>query len=347
MWHHLSSLRLLAYLSLSVIVAAVVLAPLLTDGQRTHTDQSHVAGPGLVPSSNADKETEKNGTVAALPSFDVVRVEPNGDAVLAGRAAPGSTVTVLRNSAPYADTVADSNGAFALVLPQLPAGASDILLRSVGRDGAAAQSEAGITTVIAQDRTSPPMVARMSPDSATAVLSAGIHPDAARHDGGNQPNAVRIESVDLQAGTRIFVSGRAAPGAIIRLLLNDRWMAEQPAAQDGQVTFDIRNRPRSGNYRIRLEEIDPSGGPPRSHSDAALALPHEVTATAGSQVDHTGAVLIPGNTVVIARGDNLWTISRRVYGQGGRYTLIFGANREAIHDPNKIYPKQVFIIPAS
>lgn len=49
---------------------------------------------------------------------------------------------------------------------------------------------------------------------------------------------------------------------------------------------------------------------------------------------------------IIRRGDNLWTIARRVYGQGIRYTQIYGANRGQIRDPNLIYPGQVFDLPA-
>src|SRR3954470_11444908 len=40
---------------------------------------------------------------ATLPAFDVVRIEPNGDAILAGRAVPGATITVLRNGSAFAE----------------------------------------------------------------------------------------------------------------------------------------------------------------------------------------------------------------------------------------------------
>ena len=48
---------------------------------------------------------------------------------------------------------------------------------------------------------------------------------------------------------------------------------------------------------------------------------------------------------IIRSGDNLWTIARRVYGSGYRYTQIYGANREQIRDPDLIYPGQVFDLP--
>lgn len=48
---------------------------------------------------------------------------------------------------------------------------------------------------------------------------------------------------------------------------------------------------------------------------------------------------------IIRRGDNLWTIARRVYGEGIRYTTIYEANTGQIRDPDQIYPGQVFQLP--
>ncbi len=48
---------------------------------------------------------------------------------------------------------------------------------------------------------------------------------------------------------------------------------------------------------------------------------------------------------IIRRGDNLWTIARRVYGTGVSYTMIFDANKSQIRDPDLIYPGQVFDLP--
>jgi nucleoid-associated protein YgaU len=41
----------------------------------------------------------------------------------------------------------------------------------------------------------------------------------------------------------------------------------------------------------------------------------------------------------------LWQISRRVYGRGVRYSTIYLANQEAITNPNRIFPGQVFKVP--
>jgi nucleoid-associated protein YgaU len=57
-----------------------------------------------------------------VPTFDVVRVEKSGEAVLAGRAPAGSEVTVLDGDMPLGIVTADSQGQWVLVLevPLLP-----------------------------------------------------------------------------------------------------------------------------------------------------------------------------------------------------------------------------------
>ncbi|KQW31031.1 peptidoglycan-binding protein [Rhizobium sp. Root274] len=51
------------------------------------------------------------------------------------------------------------------------------------------------------------------------------------------------------------------------------------------------------------------------------------------------------NSVIIRRGDTLWQISRRVYGQGVRYTTIYLANENQIRNPDLIEPGQIFTVP--
>lgn len=50
-------------------------------------------------------------------------------------------------------------------------------------------------------------------------------------------------------------------------------------------------------------------------------------------------------SVIIRRGDTLWQIARRTYGQGVRYTTIYLANQDQIRNPNRISPGQIFSVP--
>jgi nucleoid-associated protein YgaU len=49
---------------------------------------------------------------------------------------------------------------------------------------------------------------------------------------------------------------------------------------------------------------------------------------------------------VVARGETLWTISRRYMKKGARYDVIRNANGRKIRDPDRIYPCQRLLLPA-
>ncbi|MGV3651202.1 MAG: LysM peptidoglycan-binding domain-containing protein [Devosia sp.] len=49
----------------------------------------------------------------------------------------------------------------------------------------------------------------------------------------------------------------------------------------------------------------------------------------------------------VVRGDTLWGISRRAYGAGRHFRVIFDANRDVVTDPDLIFPGQRLAIPDS
>ena len=50
-------------------------------------------------------------------------------------------------------------------------------------------------------------------------------------------------------------------------------------------------------------------------------------------------------TYTVKKGDCLWNIAKKFYGNGAAYTKIYDANTNKIADPNRINPGQVFVIP--
>lgn len=76
-----------------------------------------------------------------------------------------------------------------------------------------------------------------------------------------------------------------------------------------------------------------------SGNEEAAATPPLPTPSANN------AVVAQIQTTTVARGDSLWRISRKVFGHGVRYTLIYEANADQIRDPSLIYPGQIFVLP--
>ena len=244
------------------------------------------AAPGPAPPAEQPAAAAREAPVA--PSFDVVRVEPTGESVIAGRAAPGATVELLRNGKSHARVASDAAGLFAFVPPPFPPGSHEVILQSIAPDGTRTQSQSSITVAIAEKKDTKPLIALTTPDKPTVVLSspqapaaAGTKPEepAARTAAlpqaqppasgaapavtptprpGGTPAAgsaasaagprpqVRIATVEAEEGGRLFVSGEAAPGATVRLYLNDTLIAPGGAGADGRVSFAIGRGVRPG-----------------------------------------------------------------------------------------------------
>lgn len=408
-------------------------------GRSASVDPSSVpAGGGAPSSSPADAArkpaAEQPAGVAPGPVFDVVRVEPSGEAVIAGRAGPGATVELVVNGKVYATAVADPSGLFALVPPALAPGPHEIVLQIRGQDGTRTQSAQSVTVVVAANRTDAPLVTVAAPGQPSVILSrpddptrvAGVEPasppgvrpssvpgtpavpasDAPR-PAAPRP-AVRIASVEAEGAGRLLVAGNAAPAATVRLYLNDTFVAPGSAGKDGRITFSIERGVQPGSYQVRLDDVDPVSAGVRSRAEVSFLMPQPVfaaatppgraapqasgptssgttssgptspgatssgptsagsgptrpatggperrdVAAAPSAPPPSGApdlgttVVVPEvNTAIVTRGESLWVISKRTYGEGLRYTVIFGANNRQIRDPNLIYPGQVFVLP--
>jgi LysM domain len=96
-----------------------------------------IAGP---PSGPANEQS--------IPHFDVVRTERTGEAVIAGRAAPGAIVDLMRESERLDRAVADESGEFVMVPSRLPAGSYELTLNARLSDGTVASSNKGVTVTI-------------------------------------------------------------------------------------------------------------------------------------------------------------------------------------------------------
>ncbi|MBO0753424.1 MAG: LysM peptidoglycan-binding domain-containing protein, partial [Bradyrhizobiaceae bacterium] len=262
-----------------------------------------------------------------LPAFDVARVEPSGDIVVAGRTTPRAIVELLRNGNLYNRVVADASGQFTMVPPKLPAGDSELTLRSRPPSGAPAMSKQTIVVSVPANHKDQPVVALMAPDQPSVILSK---------PGDASGDSIVVETVESEAGGRkLFVTGHTAPGALVRLYLNNAYQATGTADDKGRVSFTPAGNGSARNYQVRLEEVDRASGVVISRAEVPFTAPQ-----GGTMAAAPGA----SKSVTVSRGDSLWRISRLAYGDGARYTVIYDANPQ-IRNPDRIYPGQVFRIP--
>lgn len=97
----------------------------------------------------------------AGPRVDVARIDDRGEAaVIAGQAAPGAKVELLRDGKPLFAVTADAAGQFVMTPPQLPAGAYELTLRAQAPDGTLTQSSRTMPVTIAEAAPPPARLAR-------------------------------------------------------------------------------------------------------------------------------------------------------------------------------------------
>ena len=268
--------------------------------------------------------------VPAAPSFDIVKIAPDGSAVIAGRAEPGAHVRVLDDGKPLGEVDADRRGEWVLT-PDAPLapGSRQLSLEAIDpQTGAKASSHDTVALAVAPPARPEQSLAVLLPGDADKPVQALQLPG-----GAPQSGALSLDSADFGGEDRVVLSGHAPAGAKVNIYAGDKPLGAVTADKAGSWSL-AAPRPRlAGNYDLRAEQLGTDGNVASRVARAFEAPP---------------ALTVPESArYTVKSGNNLWWIARRTYGEGTRYTLIYGANRGHIHDPNLIYPGQVFSLPRS
>ncbi len=264
--------------------------------------------------------------------FDIVRVTPEGSTVLAGRAAPGATVTVQDAGRTVGQATADGRGSWVMVpTAKLPPGASELTLTSRAPDGKIAAADAPVVVLVPQpaapSQPPPPALALLTPPSAPSRL---LQPPA----GAAPAQRLGLGTVDYDDHGAIRFSGTAPPDAPVRAYVDNAPVGDATADPAGRWAMSPPQEVEPGLHQLRLDQLTPQG---QVANRVELPFKREELAQA----------MIGDGQIIVQPGQNLWRLARRSYGAGIRYTVIFLANRDQIRDANRIYPGQVFATPGA
>ncbi|HEY4343806.1 MAG TPA: Ig-like domain-containing protein [Parvibaculum sp.] len=263
----------------------------------------------------------------SIPTFDIVRVERDGSTVVAGRALPGAKVAIKANGETVGTATADERGEWVVVLDKpLKPGSIEVTLSATNPDGSVKNSVQSVAVNVPEQKDKPALVVMSEPGKASRVLQGpGVPSDA-----GN----LVLETVDYDANGNLIISGKADPAAAIRVYIGGKAVGDAVAAASGHWELRPTVVIAPGHYAMRVDQLDAAG-----KVVARVELPFER--------GEPGAVVeaLKKGKVVIQPGNNLWNIARDLYGAGTSYTVIYGANKDQIRDPNLIYPGQVFATP--
>ncbi len=154
-----------------------------------------------------------------------------------------------------------------------------------------------------------------------------------------EPEFIQIRSLSWENKSTLRLSGFASGGYSMRAYFDDQFIASielDSAPTDNKayrwsMVAEALMQPNR-NYPLLAELIDKNGNVIKK-SSINVSLEALAIGEDGSEM------------MVIHKGDALWRIAYRAYGQGVRYVDIFKRNSERINDPNLIFPNQIFAIP--
>jgi len=305
----------------------------------------------------AASESEPAAQEGTVPSFDIVRLEKTGEAVMAGRAAPFAIVEIYDHDQLVASTQADEKGDWVIVLDQpLSPGSHELRLEAKDDEGGTSvPSEQSVVMLVPE------------PDdtegSASVSVTSGTEQVASAEEGGGTSgeaiavlvpqdeggqvevlqgptegigiaggDGLSLDTLDYNEAGDVTLSGRAKPDAEVRAYVDGALAGRAQADSSGAWVMTLDQPVDLGLHDLRVDQVDDKG---------------QVLSRLETPFDR-GSLQLPESAeplVIIQPGNNLWTIARHTYGSGFQYTQIFQANKNQIADPDLIYPGQIFILP--
>ena len=293
------------------------------------------------------------------PSFDTVRVESNGEAVIAGRAAPGTDVVAKLNGQVVATAKTTADGSFVMIPGKaLPAGAGALTLETTTA-GKTQVSTQTVAVAVKPKGEGENTVAVLTPDAPTKIIQA---PKPLTND-------VTLDAIDYGATGNILFAGRALAEAPVRLYVDNIYLGEAKTDDQGKWNYSGGTTIKPGTFKLRLDQMDGKGdvasrievpfkreeatkvaavvaaaNPPAANPPAKTQTPTAETKVVSAQSSVSVEVAKP-TSLTIQPGDNLWVISRNIYGAGHQYTILYEANKALIKNPQLIYPGQIITTP--
>lgn len=190
-----------------------------------------------------------------------------GAMVLSGTAQPGSTVLVLVDGRSAGTAVVDAQGVWTLPLADLPPGDHWVQLELLDSRGAVVVKSAPVALMVAAAQQPAP--------------TATLRPPAAAGTPGRPPAPTLLLAPGATFTRTAVISGTAAPGSLIRLLVDGKDAVATRIDDSGQWTLTIGELP-PGEHTIQVEMIDARGRPLAASQPLTIVVAPGLAPAAGA-----------------------------------------------------------------
>ncbi|GBD47967.1 peptidoglycan-binding LysM [Methylopila sp. Yamaguchi] len=237
----------------------------------------------------------------AKPSFDVVRVEPSGEMVVAGRCVANCAVALTANGKTHESAKADAQGQFAMTPAPLPPGDYQIGLTVTQPDGKTIVSDQTLTVSVPKPPSKDVVVVLNKPGAPSQILqrpeappaepkvaaaadparAPASTPSAALTDGprASAGGKLAIIAVETENG-RFFAQGSGPADGRLRLYLNNAPVASATIGGDGRWSLRVERGLAPGSYVVRADQLDPKSARVVARAEATFTYAGPPTAGA-------------------------------------------------------------------
>jgi len=251
--------------------------------------KSDRVGQPETPKPDLPKTADETGKPKIVPpSFDIVRAEPDGSLVIAGKAPAGSIVEIITGSKTLGQTKATPEGEFAVVLDNpLAPGDYQIVLRATDENNLVAMSpETAVVSIpdkkdgqvlaLVEQPGQPsklitvPEPKPAEPPQATTVPTAPepakpeqpqvavAKPEPAPAKPSAKADTIAVKAIEIE-GNKVFVAGIATPDKLVRVYANELMLGETKASPSGEFLVETIRELAVGDYIVRADLIAPNG----------------------------------------------------------------------------------------
>ncbi len=292
------------------------------------------------PIIKKDEEPEKIKSEKIL-NLQTIRVNPEGDVLIAGKTLPNSELNVISNGKIIAKTLSDNIGEFVIVTEKpLNEGDHILAFKITSSDKKIIVSDDAIAIKIDDNKKTIPIVAIIDTDGIKAtkiIQSPKLHQKRkklkliSQNSVNNLNPEISILSLtnDLELN-QLEITGYSIKGVKVEArILGGKVFSG--SILDNAWNIVLPDALISGNQVLIVNLINKEG---KIIAKDDVNIYGEVLKNAGNKT-----------LLVVQKGDALWKIAYQRLGGGQKYIDIINLNKDKINNPDLIFPKQLFILP--
>ena len=300
----------------SLISLAVVIYLGIPNGVNINDDKVVVEKhPQTTPVLNENLEEN------ILLKFDIVRLDPSGGIIMAGKTEPDIVIDIYDGNQKLSSVNSDFHGDWVWVSEKkINDGLKRFNLKHRNSEGQVFNSDENIIIFFEKDVKENQKVVKIKNKNQSGIEIM---------NNNEQVKGLALDSVEHFDNNKLRLKGRSIPDYEIQIFLSQKLIGKSLVNSNGMWEFSI-NKIEFNSVDLEIRS---------SYENNILSLKTKIL---NGNIDQK---LFFEKKIIVEDGNSLWRIARKTLGGGILYAEIYKNNKKIIDDPNLIFPGQVFKIP--